>query len=70
MPEIPAQALESDAGTNPILARLSRLPLEQREVLVLVAVERWGYAEIATMLRVPVGTVLARLNRARETMRL
>lgn len=67
--EVPAEAIESDRGRNPMLARLSRLPVEQREVLVLVAVERWGYAEIATMLGVSVGSVLATLRRARESMR-
>jgi RNA polymerase sigma-70 factor (ECF subfamily) len=68
--ETPASAIRSDAGPDPILVHLSRLPPEQCEVLVLVAVERLAYAEIATVLRVPVGTVLRRLTRAREALRL
>ena len=63
-------AAPSDAGTGSIVAHLSRLSVEQREVLMLVAVEKLAYAEIATILEVPIGTVLARLNRARDAMRL
>jgi RNA polymerase sigma-70 factor, ECF subfamily len=70
MSEIPASANQTDAGPDAILVHLSRLPLEQCEVLVLVAVERFAYADIATVLGVSVGTVLARLTRAREALRL
>jgi RNA polymerase sigma-70 factor (ECF subfamily) len=52
------------------LAHLARLPCEQREVLLLIVIEQLAYAEAAIVLRVSVGTVLARLNCAREAMRL
>ncbi len=58
----------SDRGAG-MLAQLHALPLEQREVLVLVAVERLSYTEIAALLRMPVATVVARLSQARETLR-
>jgi RNA polymerase sigma-70 factor (ECF subfamily) len=58
----------TDGGTG-MLAQLRALPLEQREVLVLAAVERLSYAEIAGLLRMPVATVVARLSQARETLR-
>jgi len=67
---ITVSAVPADAGPGSIVAHLSQLSVEQREVLMLVAVEKLAYAEIATILEVPVGTVLARLNRAREAMRL
>jgi DNA-directed RNA polymerase specialized sigma24 family protein len=38
-------------------------------MLLLVAVERMRYEEIAALLRVPVLTVIARLKRARDSMR-
>lgn len=41
------------------------LPDEQREVLLLVCVEELSYREAATMLDVPIGTVMSRLARAR-----
>ncbi len=52
-----------------VLRALSRLPAEQREVLVLAAVEEMRYEEIATVLSIPVGTVMSRLSRAREKLR-
>lgn len=52
-----------------IHAALGRLPEAQREVLLLVGLEQFGYAEAAQVLGVPIGTVMSRLARAREHMR-
>ena len=52
-----------------VLRELTRLPPEQREVLVLAAVEELRYEEIAAILSIPVGTVMSRLSRAREKLR-
>jgi len=51
------------------LAQLFRLPIEQREVIVLVAVEQMSYEEIAALLNVPIATVMTRLAQAREELR-
>ena len=51
-----------------VLAKLARLPEDQRAVLLLVAVEDLSYAEAAKMLGIPVGTVMSRLSRARERL--
>ena len=48
---------------------VGRLPAEQREVLLLAAVEEMKYEEIAAVLDIPVGTVMSRLSRARERLR-
>ncbi|RFU47968.1 sigma-70 family RNA polymerase sigma factor [Paraburkholderia sp. DHOC27] len=48
---------------------LYRLPLEQREVLLLVCVEELTYQEASVALSVPIGTVMSRLSRAREHLR-
>lgn len=48
---------------------LRQLPDEQREILLLVALEEMSYDEIAQMLKIPVGTVMSRLSRAREKLR-
>jgi RNA polymerase sigma factor (sigma-70 family) len=48
--------------------RLSLLPAGERDALVLHAWEALSYAEIATVLAVPVGTVRSRINRARQRL--
>jgi RNA polymerase sigma-70 factor (ECF subfamily) len=48
---------------------LLRLPMDQRAVLLLVTVEGMGYAEVAKVTGVPLGTVMSRLSRARDRMR-
>lgn len=48
---------------------LAQLPAEQREVLLLVALEDLSYAEVASTLGIPIGTVMSRLSRAREKLR-
>jgi RNA polymerase sigma-70 factor (ECF subfamily) len=50
-------------------AALARLPAEQREVLLLVGLEELSYQEAATVLGVPIGTVMSRLSRGRERLR-
>jgi RNA polymerase sigma-70 factor, ECF subfamily len=52
-----------------LVAHMSRLPVEQREVLLLAAVEELPYEDIAATLRIPIGTVMSRLSRAREKLR-
>jgi RNA polymerase sigma-70 factor, ECF subfamily len=68
--EIPVRATQSDrVELFEILAHIGRLPAEQREVLLLAAVEELRYQDVARVLGVPVGTVMSRLNRAREKLR-
>jgi RNA polymerase sigma-70 factor, ECF subfamily len=47
---------------------LNRLPFEMREILVLRELEGWSYKQLASTLRVPSGTVMSRLNRARQRL--
>ena len=50
-------------------AALARLPLAQREVILLVALEQMPYEHVAAALGIPVGTVMSRLSRGRDKLR-
>ena len=49
---------------------LALLPAEQRAVLLLVGLEQFSYEEAARVLDIPLGTVMSRLSRGRERLRL
>lgn len=59
----------SDGTARDIVRGLALLPAEQREVLLLVALEGMSYREAADVQGVPIGTVMSRLSRARNTLR-
>jgi RNA polymerase sigma-70 factor (ECF subfamily) len=44
---------------------IAKLPVDLREVLVLVSIEELPYREAAEVLGIPIGTVMSRLSRAR-----
>ena len=48
---------------------LAKLPVEQREVVLLVGLEGLSYLETAKALDIPLGTVMSRLSRGREALR-
>ena len=52
-----------------LVQHVGRLPADQREVLLLAAVEEMKYEEIAVALAIPIGTVMSRLSRARAKLR-
>lgn len=65
------------ANTDPTASRklheleraLGRLPVEQREAILLVGLEGMRYDEAAEVAGVPIGTVRSRLSRGREALR-
>ncbi len=48
---------------------LDALSVEQRAVVLLIGVEGLSYAEAASVLDVPMGTIMSRLARGREKLR-
>ncbi len=72
--DAPDQGVESpdpfDSGyTDEMQQALSRLPPELRESLLLVVVGELTHQEAADLLKVPIGTVLSRVSRARSRLR-
>jgi RNA polymerase sigma-70 factor (ECF subfamily) len=68
------EGLQSAPRSDPLELRdldaaLRQLPVEQREVLLLVGLEQLSYAEVGKALGIPVGTVMSRLSRGRERLR-
>jgi RNA polymerase sigma-70 factor (ECF subfamily) len=52
-----------------VASALEALSSEHRQILLLSDVEEFSYKEISTILRVPIGTVMSRLSRARSALR-
>ena len=81
-PRLPTQPLDDDTpevavapaqgerlALMDLQQALARLPAEQREILLLIALEDMSYAEVAHCLGIPMGTVMSRLSRGRERLR-
>lgn len=64
-----ADRLDAGALGTGIYGALADLPQRERDVLLLIAWADLSYEEVATALRIPVGTVRSRLHRARGRLR-
>jgi RNA polymerase sigma-70 factor (ECF subfamily) len=72
--DLHAEPAASTSGVESLELRdlqraLAKLPLEQREVLLLIALEEFSYEHAAEILGIPLGTVMSRLSRARQRLR-
>ena len=65
----PAEQAETKAQAKAVRCALDQLPAASRAALVLREYEGLAYAEIATALGIPVGTVMSRLSFARRRLR-
>ncbi len=65
----PAQQAEADELEHAIQHCLENLPIEFRTVVVLADIQGLDYAEVASVARVPLGTIKSRLARARLRLR-
>ena len=64
----PETSLVADRRREMVRSAISRLSLEFREALLLREMEGMSYKEIAFVLKVPLGTVMSRLSRARALL--
>jgi RNA polymerase sigma factor (sigma-70 family) len=67
-PETPETALLRKDQVALVARLMEALPIEARETLVLREIEELSYKEIAEVTGVPIGTVMSRLARARQTL--
>ena len=65
VPPIPEVLTDED-----LLSALDSIPPQYQEVIVLCDVQEMTYKEIAAALDVPIGTVMSRLHRGRELLRV
>jgi RNA polymerase sigma-70 factor (ECF subfamily) len=63
----PTQELRTELRET--LRALHALPDEQRQILVLIALTDFSYADVAQLLSIPIGTVMSRIYRGRERLR-
>ena len=64
----PEAQLLQQATVARVREALDQLPVDFREVIVLREIEGMSYKEIASVVRVPIGTVMSRLARGRERL--
>jgi RNA polymerase sigma-70 factor, ECF subfamily len=64
-----APAQPGRIALNEMSRAIDTLNVEQREALLLVVLEGLSYAEAATALDIPLGTLMSRLGRARAALR-
>jgi len=68
--EAPIDGLLEREAQEVLEQAMGRLPAEQRAVFVLRTAEELSYKEIAEALDISIGTVMSRLSRAREKLRV
>jgi RNA polymerase sigma-70 factor (ECF subfamily) len=56
-------------ASREIIDALQAISPERRAALVIVGIEGFSYAEAATMLGIPAGTLMSRVARGREELR-
>jgi RNA polymerase sigma-70 factor (ECF subfamily) len=61
---------ESAAPSMDVVRAMNQLTIGHRQMLLLIGVEGLSYREVADELGLPIGTVMSRLARARERLRV
>lgn len=64
----PEVAVQESEVVNRVRRAVGTLPVAQRQVLTLIDLEGFTYAEVAGILEIPVGTVMSRLSRGRTRL--
>ncbi len=65
-----ATLLEKAQVQEVLRAAIDALPVKYKDVLILYYMDELLYKEIAQVLNIPIGTVMSRLNRARDALKI
>lgn len=69
--EVPTRATQNDfLEMRDLASAIGKLSYEYREILLLIGLEQMSYEEAAAVLSIPMGTVMSRLSRGRERLRI
>lgn len=68
LPTTPEDFLFRDVLDADLRDALVKLPQHYQEVVMLVDMEEMSYREVSEVLKIPQGTVMSRLHRARKTL--
>lgn len=64
------ERIDAASAAKPLLRAVGELPVEEREVLLLVAWDQLRIIDAAMVLGIPAGTARSRLHRARARMKI
>jgi RNA polymerase sigma-70 factor, ECF subfamily len=68
-PNIDQERVDSRLSQDDVVAALAAVPHDFRDVIVLVDIGDFSYAEAAQILEIPIGTVMSRLHRGRRVLK-
>src|SRR5213083_3706132 len=67
--DTPEERVDQRLSQDDAVAALSAVPHDFRDVIVLVDIGDFSYADAAQILDIPIGTVMSRLHRARRILK-
>jgi RNA polymerase sigma-70 factor, ECF subfamily len=68
-PNIDQERVDSRLSQDDVVSALAAVPHDFRDVIVLVDIGDFSYAEAAQILEIPIGTVMSRLHRGRRVLK-
>jgi RNA polymerase sigma-70 factor (ECF subfamily) len=67
--ETPESVMHLNEMLATVRTAIANLPFKHRQVITLIDIENFSYAEVADIVEVPQGTIMSRLNRARQALK-
>ncbi len=65
----PEQGIHKQQVIDRVRAAVGKLPSGQKQAVTLVDLQGFSYAEVGEILDIPIGTVMSRLSRARQSLK-